>query len=278
MNSKNDILKLPEFVLNPLQERLLALFPNKEGRINFRLFCRGLAVFHPDATPSAKLQCLLTRTHKLKVTKARESTRSWCFCWEWTVMFELYDVDGDGMVSVSDVEALLRMAAGENLTDEEVHELAVTGLADHEAVDFQDFAAVCPQTNAQAPAAPAEQHHSTNTNTTAVSVGERDHGEGVVFVQEADANQQGRPACLLIWADPGSLPRTVHTRTHTHAHKSQPNSQTPHGLHKACCLRGKKKKKKAKSKKSRAETERSRTLRPGLSLCCLAAPAKVNAA
>ena len=62
MNSKNDILKLPEFVLNPLQERLLALFPNKEGRINFRLFCRGLAVFHPDATPSAKLQCLRTHT------------------------------------------------------------------------------------------------------------------------------------------------------------------------------------------------------------------------
>lgn len=57
-NRRNDILNLPEFVLNPLQERLLDIFPNNEGRINFRLFCRGLAVFHPDASPSTKLQCL----------------------------------------------------------------------------------------------------------------------------------------------------------------------------------------------------------------------------
>ena len=47
-------------------------------------------------------------------------------------MFELYDVDGDGVVSVGDVEALLRMAAGEYLAEDEVHQLAVAGLANRE--------------------------------------------------------------------------------------------------------------------------------------------------
>ena len=114
---RNDILNLPEFVLNPLQERLLDIFPNNEGRINFRLFCRGLAVFHPDATPSAKLHCLqtpLTHTCTQNMHAGHPLPAN-------TVLFQLYDVDGDGLVSVGDVETLLRSAAGESLTEEEVH-------------------------------------------------------------------------------------------------------------------------------------------------------------
>ena len=58
-------------------------------------------------------------------------------------MFQLYDMDGDGMVSVTDVESLLRKAAGEYLTEEEIHKLAVSGLDNQDSVDFQAFALVC---------------------------------------------------------------------------------------------------------------------------------------
>lgn len=60
-----------------------------------------------------------------------------------TVLFQLYDVDGDGLVSVGDVENLLRSAAGESLTEEEVHKLAVSGLDNQDSVDYQGFALVC---------------------------------------------------------------------------------------------------------------------------------------
>ena len=60
-----------------------------------------------------------------------------------TVLFQLYDVDGDGLVSVGDVETLLKSAAGESLTEEEVHKLAVSGLDNQDSVDFQGFALVC---------------------------------------------------------------------------------------------------------------------------------------
>lgn len=68
-------------------------------------------------------------------------TRGWLLAN--TVLFQLYDVDGDGLVSVGDVETLLKSAAGESLTEEEVHKLAVSGLDNQDAVDFQGFALVC---------------------------------------------------------------------------------------------------------------------------------------
>lgn len=52
-------------------------------------------------------------------------------------------MDGDGLVSVGDVENLLRSAAGESLTEEEVHKLAVSGLDNQDSVDYQGFALVC---------------------------------------------------------------------------------------------------------------------------------------
>ena len=142
-NRRNDILNLPEFVLNPLQERLLDIFPNNEGRINFRLFCRGLAVFHPDASPSTKLQCLPFPLSHLTSHLHKNTLGTTHITPTDTVLFQLYDVDGDGLVSVGDVENLLRSAAGESLTEEEVHKLAVSGLDNQDSVDYQGFALVC---------------------------------------------------------------------------------------------------------------------------------------
>ena len=119
----SDLIALPELAMNPCQERLLALLPMDEGRMNFCLFCAGLAPFHPLAPAAAKLEFL----------------------------FRFYDVDGDGFVSVSDVESILRMSAGADagadskraLGDEEIKELARGALGGRDKIDSEGFAVLC---------------------------------------------------------------------------------------------------------------------------------------
>ena len=53
--SEDDLLRIPEVVMNPLAPRMLAMFErNAEGRINFRSFARGLSVFNERATADVK--------------------------------------------------------------------------------------------------------------------------------------------------------------------------------------------------------------------------------
>lgn len=119
-----------------------------------------------------------------------------------TVLFQLYDVDGDGLVSVGDVETLLKSAAGESLTEEEVHKLAVSGLDNQDAVDFQGFALVC---------SPAHGTQTTDVHPTnvicahplssslcvrvraAVPVGKRDHEKALVFFPETNVDLPTQP-------------------------------------------------------------------------------------
>ena len=52
---EDDLLRIPEVIMNPLAPRMLAMFErNGEGRINFRSFARGLSVFNERATPDVK--------------------------------------------------------------------------------------------------------------------------------------------------------------------------------------------------------------------------------
>lgn len=108
-----------------------------------------------------------------------------------TVLFQLYDVDGDGLVSVGDVETLLRSAAGESLTEEEVHKLAVSGLDNQDSVDFQGFALVCSSAHRQT-AGNRQRHLRTHSlspplcGRAAVPVRKRDHEKALVFLPETN--------------------------------------------------------------------------------------------
>jgi len=53
----DDLTMIPEVVMNPLAERLLAMFErDREGMINFRSFTRGLSVFNERARPETKTE------------------------------------------------------------------------------------------------------------------------------------------------------------------------------------------------------------------------------
>lgn len=107
-------MKIPEFVMNPLRDRLLEIFPATNSRTNFKQFCQGISVFHPDATVHEKLKFL----------------------------FRLYDVNGDEKVDKEDIEALLKMATGKALDDENRSELADSVLKGEKEYDFNGFCSV----------------------------------------------------------------------------------------------------------------------------------------
>ena len=66
-------------------------------------------------------------------------------------MFAIWDVDGDGVVSASDIELIVRQAAGASLSDDELKELA-SKVAQQGSFDdgltLQDFQDVLSDSNA----------------------------------------------------------------------------------------------------------------------------------
>ena len=82
---------MPEFILNPLSQRLVCLFEN----VNFRDFLKLLAPFSQKATMEEKLK----------------------------FMFSVYDVDGDGYISRDDMAHVLQQRAGASMSDAEVEEI-----------------------------------------------------------------------------------------------------------------------------------------------------------
>lgn len=82
----NELVMVPEFAMNPLHPRLVALFEN----VNFHQFVHNMSAFSAS-TPQQK---------KLDFT------------------FRIYDVDADGFISKQDLETVLRMLVGNHLTDD----------------------------------------------------------------------------------------------------------------------------------------------------------------
>jgi len=86
--SVDALLAIPEFSMNPLVTRLAYLF---EG-VNFREFVQILARFRPDASDGVKLE----------------------------FAFKIYDVDADGFISPLDLQAVIEMMVGSNLSEEQL--------------------------------------------------------------------------------------------------------------------------------------------------------------
>jgi len=116
--SAADFQLIPELSMNPLCERIIALFQfdqEQPERVNFRTFVRILAVFHPKASADEKLK----------------------------LAFRCYDVDADGFLNEADLTHVLKLVIGDNMTDEQIAFIALQTLsnagADHPGLSFEQF-------------------------------------------------------------------------------------------------------------------------------------------
>ena len=74
--------------MNPLVDRIIAVFDQeKEDQVSFRQFVKTLSVFSPNASREDKI----------------------------AFIFKVYDVQGDGVISLDELEEVLSMLVGSNL-------------------------------------------------------------------------------------------------------------------------------------------------------------------
>ncbi|KAI9365941.1 calcineurin subunit B [Zopfochytrium polystomum] len=104
-----DLIAIPELAMNPLAFRVIAQFQVSmpEASINFKQFVAALSVFSAGARREQKL----------------------------AFAFNVYDVDGDGLIGASDLRTVLKLMVGKSISDEEVRVLVDQTIADADTVD-----------------------------------------------------------------------------------------------------------------------------------------------
>lgn len=91
--SIEEFYDIPALAQNPLVRRVMLTFDkSKNGKISFVEFIEGLAKLSTGGTEEEKLR----------------------FC------FQIYDNDGDGLISADDLSRVLRMMVGNNLDDNQL--------------------------------------------------------------------------------------------------------------------------------------------------------------
>src|SRR4051812_36527639 len=96
--------------VNPLCHRIIALFDTDgSDQVNFKRFVQTLSLFHPDATHAQKLTGRCTLRCQLHFFSA--------------VLFRVYDVDGDGLISEADLFHVLKMLVGSYLEDAKLQKI-----------------------------------------------------------------------------------------------------------------------------------------------------------
>lgn len=89
--TSEEFLAIPELSINPLAQRLVRMLDG----CNFKDFVRFLASFSPRASREAKLRFI----------------------------FDVYDVDGDGIISRDDLATMMRYLVGSQLNEEQISAL-----------------------------------------------------------------------------------------------------------------------------------------------------------
>eukprot|EP01094_Clydonella_sp_ATCC50884_P005622 TRINITY_DN14557_c0_g1_i1.p1 TRINITY_DN14557_c0_g1~~TRINITY_DN14557_c0_g1_i1.p1 ORF type:complete len:206 (+),score=85.15 TRINITY_DN14557_c0_g1_i1:86-619(+) len=113
----DDFLSIPEMVMNPLVMRVIALFDDDgNDEVNFKQFITTLSVFHPKASEREKLE----------------------------FAFKVYDVDGDGYISVTELTQTLFLMAGNSLTEKQLNLIAnetirATDSSGKGSISFDEF-------------------------------------------------------------------------------------------------------------------------------------------
>eukprot|EP00750_Incisomonas_marina_P017650 INCI231.1.p1 GENE.INCI231.1~~INCI231.1.p1 ORF type:complete len:186 (+),score=39.02 INCI231.1:116-673(+) len=110
------LLKIPELAMNPLVDRIIQCFEtDDEGNITFTSFLTCLSQLSRRGSLKDKLD----------------------------VAFRVYDIDGDGFVSVDELAAIFRLMVGENMTEQQILKVALDTVAsaaqDGERISRADF-------------------------------------------------------------------------------------------------------------------------------------------
>lgn len=120
--TKDDLFRIPELAINPLADRIVNAFFNprsnivknkdtlklidgaKEEVVNFCDFVKVLAHFQPVKAESKN--CINSKHQKLNFA------------------FQMYDLDGDGKISMEELLAVLKMMIGENMSEDQLLSIA----------------------------------------------------------------------------------------------------------------------------------------------------------
>jgi serine/threonine-protein phosphatase 2B regulatory subunit len=127
-----DLQLIPELAMNPLCHRIISLF-DRDGNdsINFKHFVSCLWWFSPDCPEELKL-------------KGKMIFQEFWSDLEFSAAFEVYDVNDDGNITVSDLQQILKSMVGTNMTDEQLAEIASFTIQDSDPenkgyLTYRDF-------------------------------------------------------------------------------------------------------------------------------------------
>ncbi|KAJ3053843.1 Calcineurin subunit B type 2 [Rhizophlyctis rosea] len=104
----DEMTAIPELAMNPLCLRIVEVFDSdKRGEVNFKQFVSALSVFSKGARREQKL----------------------------SFAFKVYDVNGDGVISSSDLFIVLKLMVGSNLDDTQVQALVDQTILEADTID-----------------------------------------------------------------------------------------------------------------------------------------------
>merc|ERR1712226_199199 len=102
---RQDFLRIPELTINPLGDRIIhAFFHGREDRLEFQDCVSVLSFFRP-----------LSRTKAKNKTNSKEN--------KLLFSFRMYDLDGDGSITVDELLAVLTMMM-DNIEEKELYRIA----------------------------------------------------------------------------------------------------------------------------------------------------------
>lgn len=124
--SREDILSVPEFTINPLSERITNTFfcGIREDRIDFRQFMKTLARLRP------------IKTFRHNVLNTREEKLSF--------LFKMYDIDEDGVLAKEELMNILQLLLGHKVSEENLINIAERTITEADTsgqgvIGFADF-------------------------------------------------------------------------------------------------------------------------------------------
>ena len=132
--SEDELMSIPELAISPLASRVVQVFQN----LNFVDFCRVLAAFSDRATREEKLDFMFrvrpvgsvpsrpASVFPRKGRAAHNPTHASLL----SRLSKVYDVDRDGLISLSDLETIVKHLVGSSLNEEQVAELITRAMAE----------------------------------------------------------------------------------------------------------------------------------------------------
>jgi len=132
--SRKDFLRIPELAINPLGDRIVHAFfqeskNSEDDRVDFKDFLRVLAHFKPIRKKYSDHNKLNSRRDKLHFA------------------FSMYDLDGDGNISMEELLAVLTMMVGANISKDQLVSIAERTLLEADTdkdgiISFEEFVRV----------------------------------------------------------------------------------------------------------------------------------------